>query len=183
MNIFLLSLCIKKCAKYHCDKHVVKMILETTQLLYTAHWVLNSHESIRQTITNKEKLTPYKPFAKNHPCGKWVRECQCNYKWLVKLGLELCKEYKKRYSKTHKCEKHLEWLKLNIPNYKNICEKEEITILPQAMPDQYKTKNPKNNNDIVEAYRRYYINEKYNFAIWYKNKLLRPKWYKKSQNI
>lgn len=186
MNIFLLSLCIKKCAKYHCDKHVVKMILETTQLLYTAHWVLNSKESIRNsknTYEDERPLPAYKPFGKNHPCSIWVRQCQCNYKWLVKLGLELCKEYRKRYSKTHKCEKHLEWLKLNIPNYTNICEKEEITILPQAMPDEYKTKNPKNNEDVVEAYRRYYINEKYNFAVWYKKRELRPKWFKKRFSI
>jgi hypothetical protein len=36
MNIFVLSRCPRAAARLHCDKHVVKMILETAQLLYTA---------------------------------------------------------------------------------------------------------------------------------------------------
>jgi hypothetical protein len=39
MNIFYLSEDITKCAEYHVDKHIVKMPLETAQLLCTVHWV------------------------------------------------------------------------------------------------------------------------------------------------
>jgi len=61
MNIFFLDFDTEKCAKYHCDKHVVKMILETAQLLCGTHWVIGSE-------------APYKLSHKNHPCAIWTRE-------------------------------------------------------------------------------------------------------------
>ena len=104
MNIFFLDYDTKKCAKYHCDKHVVKMILETAQLLCGAHWVTGSE-------------APYKLSHKNHPCSIWVRESLSNYLYLCDLGLELCKEYTYRYGRTHKSQQIIEWCldkKLNI---------------------------------------------------------------------
>lgn len=86
MNIFYLDSNPTLCAKYHNDKHVVKMILETAQLLCGVHWV-----------TGKE--APYKLSHKNHPCSIWVRSSLENYLWLCELGLELCDEYTYRYGK------------------------------------------------------------------------------------
>jgi hypothetical protein len=38
MNIFVLDKDPHAAAHYHCDKHVVKMILEAGQMLCAAHW-------------------------------------------------------------------------------------------------------------------------------------------------
>ena len=92
MNIFILDKDVKKCAQYHCDKHVVKMILETAQLLCGVHHV-TAHDTAH---------VPYKLSHKNHPCAIWARESFSNYVYLCELGLELCKEYTHRYGKRHK---------------------------------------------------------------------------------
>jgi hypothetical protein len=143
MNIFLLSFNPKEAAEYHCDKHVVKMILETAQLLYSAHWVLDP--SVLPELS-------YKLAHKNHPCSIWVRESLSNYMWLSELGYWLCQEYRFRYgNKTHKTESHLEWLRAYPPSgLKDL----GITEIRLAMPVEYKQPNP------VEAYRTYYRENK-----------------------
>jgi hypothetical protein len=77
MNIFYLDKSPYTCARYHCDKHVVKMILETAQLLCGAHWATGG-------------TAQYKPTHLNHPCAIWVRKSLSNYKWLCELGFNLC---------------------------------------------------------------------------------------------
>jgi hypothetical protein len=143
MNIFVLSLCPQNAARLHCDKHVVKMILETAQLLYTAHHVLG---------TPNLPEGAYKKTHTNHPCAVWTRQSIENYKWLAELGWWLCKEYQFRYGehKVHKTERHIVWLKENIPKIPDV----GMTPMRQAMPDQYK------NPDPVKAYQTYYINDK-----------------------
>lgn len=142
MNIFLLHRSPRKAAHYHCDKHVVKMILETAQLLYSAHWVL-APEGLPPTS--------YKKTHANHPCALWVRASLDNYLWLAILGMELCFEFTYRYGNTHKTQSHLEWLvghpPAGIPDV-------GITMLPQAMPDDYKHPN------AIVAYRTYYRENK-----------------------
>ncbi|MBM7624459.1 pyrimidine dimer DNA glycosylase/endonuclease V [Sporohalobacter salinus] len=152
MNIFILDKNIKKCAQYHANKHVIKMILESAQLLCSAHWMTGSE-------------APYRLTHKNHPCSKWVRESIENYRWLVKLGLALCKEYTYRYGKTHKTEEKLEWLRDNEPDLPN----KEMTDFVLAMPDKYKCQDP------VQAYRAYYRREKKEMAAW-KNRPV-PDWF------
>ena len=143
MNIFFLDFDTKKCAEYHCDKHVVKMILETAQLLCGVHWVLESE-------------APYKLSHKNHPCAIWTRESLSNYLYLCDLGLELCKEYTYRYGKRHKSQDIIEWCLVNKPNIIDI----GFTTPPKAMPDKYKT------SDVIESYRNYYRGAKIDFAKW-----------------
>lgn len=164
MNIFFLHKNPEKAAKMHANKHVVKMILETTQLLYGVHWVLNG-------FINNLPLKPYKLTHKNHPSSIWVRNSINNYLWLCKLGLELCKEYTYRYGKIHKCQEHIRWLILNIPT--------KIPQIPRtspklAMPNKYKSKN------FIKSYRRYYANEKRRL-LQYK-KRLPPNWLVKKYN-
>lgn len=143
MNIFVLSLNPYEAAQLHCDKHVVKMIVESAQMLYSAHWAL-------------ESLLPpnaYKKAHVNHPCSKWVRTSLENYLWLCTLAKELCKEYKFRYGETkvHKTEAHIDWLMVNYPTG---IPNTEFTIPPQAMPDEYK------DDDVVTAYKRFYRESK-----------------------
>jgi hypothetical protein len=154
MNIFVLDEDPKTCAKMHCDKHCVKMILETAQLLCGVH----------HTIGNE---APYKLSHRNHPCSIWVRECLENYVWLCDLGIELCKEYTYRYGRRHKSQDIIEWCVINLPN---IRENGELTPFKLAMPDECKI-----NEDPVSSYRKYYVDFKSGFAKW-KNRDT-PQWY------
>jgi len=153
MNIFVLDKDPKTCAVYHNDKHVVKMILETAQLLCGVHWVEGGE-------------APYKLSHKNHPSAIWTRECIENYIWLCDLGLELCAEYTYRYGKRHKSQDIIEWCLLNAPN---LPTKGDITPFALAMPDECKV------GDAVASYRVYYMVEKRGFANW-KNREV-PQWF------
>lgn len=156
MNIFFLHCDPEKAARYQCDKHVVKMLLESVQLLYTCHAVLSS--SIAEAPLAKGTGKPgYRPVHKNHPCSIWVRKTQLNYRWLCQLAASLAEEYHYRYpnKKDHACEEHVKWLTANIPAallapdipYK-------LTKVALAMPDEYKRKNP------IQAYREFYKGSK-----------------------
>jgi len=155
MNIFLLDTDTRKCAQYHCDKHVVKMILETAQLLCGVHHMIDQ-------VTDQ---VPYKLSHKNHPCAIWSRESLSNYLYLCDLGLELCREYTYRYGKRHKSQDVIEWCIVNKPN---IVDK-GFTEPARAMPDEYKV------DSVVESYRNYYIGEKSKIAVW-KNREI-PEWF------
>ena len=151
MNIFFLDDDIKKCAQYHCDKHVVKMILETAQLLCGVH--------------HMTPQVPYKLSHKNHPCAIWARESLTNYLVLCELGLELCYEYTYRYGKRHKSQDVIEWCVINKPSIQDI----GYTEPSKAMPDEYKV------DSVVESYRNYYRGAKASFAVW-KNRE-KPFWF------
>ena len=158
MNIFFLHLDPKKCAIMHVDKHVVKMILESVQLLCSAHH-LHPCENYKP---------PYKLTHKNHPSAIWTRTSKQNYLWLVSLLKELCLEYTFRYNKTHKCESYIKELEDNIPDIPDI----GFTSPSPAMPDIYKMKVT---NDIekdiengIESYRQYYFFEKRDLFFWKK---------------
>jgi hypothetical protein len=162
MNLFLLSYRPNLCAQWHCDKHVVKMILELTQMLYTAHH-----------MTDPEKLEEapqaYKCAHKNHPMTIWVRTMRANYVFTYKLAWALVKEFRHRYGHDHKCSTHLEWLSRNIPN--QIPSNQGMTEVPQCMPDEFKVLgNP------LGGYRNYYLGAKRSMAEWKKNRPAPPWW-------
>ena len=159
MNIFVLDWDVKKCAEFHNDKHVVKMILENAQLLCGVHHM--THHMTHQ-VTHQ---VPYKLSHKNHPCSIWARESLTNYLWLCELGLELSKEYTYRYGRRHKSQDVIEWC---IENKPDIPDK-GFTEPPKAMPDKYKVKS------VVESYRNYYNGEKAHFSKW-KNRQI-PNWF------
>ena len=162
MNIFFLDYDTQKCAQYHCDKHVVKMVLETAQLLCGVHHMTPQLQNNYRTSTVQ---VPYKLSHKNHPCAIWSRESLSNYLYLCDLGLELCKEYTYRYGKRHKSQDVIEWCLINKPN---IVDK-NFTTPPKAMPDEYKV------NDVIESYRNYYRGAKKSFAVWKHRNL--PEWF------
>ena len=142
MNIFYLHRDPVKAAQYQYNKHVVKMILESAQMLCTAH-----HE-----IMGDDAYVPYKKAHYNHPSTIWTRENAYNYIWLYKHMMALGDEYTKRYGKVHlsytKCDPYLRYLPGGLP-YTG------FTQPPQAMPDEYK------DPCSVKAYWNYYIGEKY----------------------
>lgn len=154
MNIFVLDENTNLAAQYHCNKHCVKQILETAQLLCNSHHLCGN------------KNAPYKLTHKNHPCSVWARKTVNNYIWLVNFGTSLCKEYTYRYERIHKCQAIIEWCKQNIPDLPD----GKITRFAEAMPNQYKSTNP------VNSYRYYYANEKRHLFQWKKRK--EPWWIK-----
>ena len=139
MNIFLLDYNPVRAAQAHCDKHVVKMILETAQMLSTAHVELDGEQ------------VAYKPTHKNHPCAIWVRESLGNYQWTVRLLQALGVEYTHRYGRVHKTlREHFATLSKHPQNIPYA----DMTPFRLAMPDEYRGPNP------VTSYRRYYQGEK-----------------------
>ena len=152
MNIFFLDWDPEVCAQYHVDKHVVKMILESCQLLYTCHWTALA-DGTPEYLASTPNGTGYKPTHRNHPCSIWLRESLDNYLWLLRLARALVDEYHFRYGddKVHKCEDHLDWLSMVYPAG---LESKGLTSPRLAMPDEFKRADP------VEAYRAYYIGAK-----------------------
>ena len=153
MNIFILDKNIKKCARYHCDKHVMKMILESAQILCTA--------------SNLSGLTtPYRSTHNKHPCVQWAMASIQNWRWLRQLASELNKEFKYRFDHKKDHEAYKVITQLKEPPLPNI----GLTEHPQAIPDIYKV-----SGDPVQAYRNYYVGMKQPFAMW--KKRCPPKWY------
>ena len=144
MNIFVLDTDLTLCARYHCDRHVNKMILESVQILCT---VLNE----------RGFPTPYRSTHRQHPCVHWVDRSYDNFQWLAELAQALNHEYCFRYGKERD---HASIRVLGeIQNHRY--ESRGLTEFAQAMPDQYKV-----TGNAVAAYRAYYLGEKSGFARW-----------------
>jgi hypothetical protein len=168
MNIFFLDKNPRLAAEYHCDKHVVKMILESAQLLSTAHRVLDGNMIIGKSKTNRNvkrwilndarETILYQAGHTNHPSAVWARSNIDHYRYLYDLYQFLIDEYKYRYGKDHKCELLAPAL-LEAPS--NIDFVSPWEDPPQAMPEDVKIPN-----DTVGAYRSYYINYKNEMARW-----------------
>lgn len=176
MNCFFLSLVIAECAIFHCDKHVVKMILELAQLLYTAHSVNNRNKNWRK----KAPENSYRMTHVRHPTSIWVRSAPANYRFMAQLAESLCAEYTHRYGRTHKTQVHIAWLLRNEPDFPPPANHDQpppgskskvkppyfskgpclpgMTPIPLAMPDDCQQE------DAVLAYRDYYIRHKQYFA-------------------
>ncbi len=166
MNIFYLDKDPVIAAKMMCDKHVVKMILESAQMLSTAVRVQSGDE-------RADKLGLYKMSHKNHPSSIWVRQSYFNFMWLYKHMIALMEEYTYRYDKHHATERLIEPLYNSFygeiyPFGDNL---EIFTDPPQCMPEICK------GGDTVSAYQTYYILEKAKIATW-NNKRSAPKWWK-----
>ncbi len=153
MNIFVLDLDIETCAQYHADQHVIKMILESAQMLCT---VLH-----QQGIP-----APYRPTHAHHPCTLWAGASLRNWIWLRTLTLELNKEYRYRYERTRDHKSAVVVKSLPQPPLTD----HGLTEFAQVMPDQYRVPG-----DAVQAYRNFYIGEKSSFATW--TKRTRPAWF------
>ena len=160
MNIFVLDEDPKIAAQMMCDKHVVKMIVESCQMLSTNHRLSGSNTVY--TIT----FDLYKQAFANHPCTVWARQTKENYMWLSDHTLELCHEYTRRYGKVHSCETMATWFSMYYPLK---TPEGGLTPFAQAMPDKYKSEN------AVNSYRSYYLGEKSMFAKWKQQNV--PEWY------
>tara|TARA_B100001250_G_scaffold170495_1_gene146850 strand:+ start:630 stop:1091 length:462 start_codon:yes stop_codon:yes gene_type:complete len=152
VNIFVLHQNPQTAAEMMCDKHVVKMILETAQMMCTV-------------VASYDHDTPYRPTHSKHPCTIWAGQSRANWNWLVDHGMSLCEEYTKRYNKVHKSQRVIEWCAMT---HIDLPER-TLTPFAQAMPPQYRNDCP------VTAYRDYYHGEKAGFATW---KTQAPDWWR-----
>ena len=152
MNIFILSLNIIECAMFHCDQHVIKMILESAQLLCTV-------------VLMSGGKAGYRIVLPKHKCTLWALASLSNWKWLRDLAYALNDEFKFRYNRKED-HKSIEIIReLQEPNIQDV----GLTQFHLAMPDEFKCE------DSVQAYRNYYAGAKFRFATW-KNRSI-PDWY------
>jgi len=196
MNIFVLDKSPVICAQYHCDKHIVKMPLEYTQLMWT--YIVDKYGD---AVTERAKVfdvVPYKPTHRNHPCNVWLRESTNNFIWLFNLWVATHNEYTVRYGRTHASFRFLNifesyyrnfvhfWSLNNYDRGTSPTEAEMIidlhtgaftkhtTSFKLAMPDEYKGDDP------VESYRRYYRGAKSHIATW---KTQTPEWFNQTEEV
>jgi hypothetical protein len=174
MNLFVLNVNPKKAAEAHGDKHVIKMILEACQMLYTAHWtshypeLLNERSAIKISKAHKLLAIPpqmvaapkrkcadeqgYRPVHLHHPCTIWIRQSTGNYLWAVELALAIAEEYEYRWpGRVHSCKAHALWLKANVPNI----PEGKLMTFAVAMDPEYKV-----SGDPIASYIKYYKGSK-----------------------
>ena len=153
MNIFVLDRDIRRCAQAHCDRHVVKMILESVQIMCTA-------------LNGKGFETPYRSTHRHHPCVAWAAESHDNFLWLARLVDELNREYRYRYQRDRD---HASIRALDAIRHCRF-ESSGLTEFAQAMPEEFRVPG-----DAVAAYRSFYQAEKHGFATWTRRRA--PEWW------
>ena len=179
MNIFILDESPIKAAQLQCDKHVVKMIVESAQMLSTAHRLLDGVVSIgvsksgrkaKQWFHPKHDDLLYKAVHMGHPCTVWTMESVANYIWHYDHFMSLCYEYQYRYGKVHATQTRLEEV-LSIPP-RNI-PIDGLTPFRLAMgvsPECLDESNP------VLSYRKFYQTKQARFKMtWTKREV--PDWF------
>lgn len=185
MNLFILDHDPAIAAKMQCDAHVVKMLLESAQMLSTAHRLLDGRMSISLNEKNRKVKTwsladdpeldciLYRAVHVNHPCTKWTIESLFNYKWHYKHFVALCEEYKFRYGKIHKSDKLLRELLVRIPI--------NISSRPQTPFVLAMNSNPecKNLDDPVASYRAFYQTKQQRFKMNWTHRNM-PDWFIKT---
>ena len=184
MNIFILDDDPVKAAQLQCDKHVVKMIVESAQMLSTVHRMIDGVMERRPSksgsmlqyfkLDDEREDILYKACHYNHPSTVWTREGCCNYTWHYNHFIALCDEYTYRYGKVHathqKLGKILSVTPRNIPNIGLTPFKLAMQAEPQCMLE-----------DAVKSYQAYYMTKQERFKmVWSKRSI--PDWFHVSAN-
>lgn len=185
MNIFVLSENPVEAAQLQCNAHIVKMIVESAQMLSTAHRVLDGilkrapsksgkTMSKHWTLPDDREATMYKAVHMNHPCTVWTMSSSANYDWHYRHFIALCEEYTYRYNKIHATERLLAAYLRQIP--KNI-KFGDRTQFPLAMKSNPECMFP---NDPVKSYRMFYQTKQDRFKmVWTKREV--PEWFKQKE--
>ncbi len=175
MNIFILShehhpaKHYLEQARYHCDKHVIKMILESSQMLCTT--LVQAPIIGSRICENLHSSAPCKPLAagmSKHPCVEWTKKSVINFNYLARLAYALCNEHQYRYPLSAEHE-HMSWLKylceelddLGYPVHNPLPE-----VFAVAVKDPVLRTTSAKHYEAVEMYRNYYFQDKYAFATW-----------------
>ena len=184
MNIFVLHQDPIVAAQMQCDKHVVKMIVESAQMLSTAHRMLDGTVQIAPSKSGKRMVKHYRLFDDpemdqllykavhyKHPCTVWTMQTAANYRWHYDHFAALCDEYTYRYGKVHKSDRDLRDILISLP--RNISDIDELLPFPLAMKS-----NPECMfDDPVKSYRAFYQTKQHRFSMkWTKRPV--PEWFK-----
>ena len=191
MNVFVLSLDPVEAAQMHCDKHVVKMIVEAAQMLSTAHRMLDGVQVTESKTLDSGKVrlvkrwlhtdpslenTLYEVAHANHPCSIWTRTTRANYKWHYELFCALCDEYTFRYGKVHSTDT---LLRSALRQFPSKLSEGEITSFPLAMKSQPSCMD---HNDPVGSYRKFYHTKADRFSMTWKKRGA-PSWWNPNKSI
>lgn len=163
MNIFIIDRDPVQAARWLVDRHTVKMVLESAQMLANCFdpEILEEEDCPRTKSGSVRKHSYY-----NHPCSKWVRESRENMLWLCRHAIAIDEERLARYGTApHSSLPFIKWAMENI--HRSVVPRGGITKFAQAMPDVFKHEDP------VVAYRNYYRHGKKHLHQWKRNK---PEW-------
>lgn len=144
MNVFAVDRDPVRAARALCDRHVVKMTLESAQILCSA------------ARTRLGQPAPYRATHAEHPCVVWAAARRANWDWLVRHGLALADEYGRRFGRVHRSRAVIARMARLGP----AADGRRRQGFAQVMPERYRGRDP------VAAYRRYYAGEKARFATW-----------------
>jgi len=161
-----------------CDKHVVKMALESVQILSTVAWKIKEANPMDYLGLNMDLI--YKPTHHNHPCVLWAGESVNNFRWLIDHTYGLVDEYRARYKKHHAAEKVCDVISSS-EIYTFMPKAEHISPFVLVMPEIYKSINCAPTIE-VNKYRIFYAREKGSFARWWKDRSA-PAWFDYYKNI
>jgi hypothetical protein len=151
MNIFVFNTQPHETARELCDSHIVKMCLETAQILSTVAWRLDPVRAGREGL--------YKPTHTKHPCVVWAGERRRNFNWLAGYGASLCNEYTLRFHKNHAAERVINlasWYGGPLPNGGR-------TTFPAVVPSSLRPAQILDDQDVIDSYRRYYQHKEHIF--------------------
>jgi hypothetical protein len=181
VNIFALNDNPLIAATQHCDKHVVKMILESAQMLSTAHRVLDGEPERRPSVSGKtmsryyslddyrEEIL-YRAVHMKHPCTLWTMECVDNYKWHYRLFTHLCDEFTYRYGKVHATDRKLRKYLKSFPFRIPITGKRTPFRLAMGSNPECMLEDP------IESYRAFYKTKQERFSMTWKKRPT-PDWF------
>jgi hypothetical protein len=185
MNIFTLDNDPKIAAQMHCDKHVVKMIVEAAQMLSTAHRMLDGFQTTEARTLESGRVKTvkvwkhiesdldavlYQTTHPSHPSNLWTRQTRENYKWHYELFCALCDEYTHRYGKVHATDTKLRSILGQFPIK---LQDGPLMPFPLAMKS-----NPEcmDANDPVGSYRKFYQTKQARFKMKWTNREV-PNWF------
>ena len=180
MNIFVIHENPIIAAREHCDKHVVKMILESAQMLSTSHRILDGVEEKAPSVSGKtmskywrlddyREPILYRAVHMKHPCTIWTMESSANYKWHYRLFEELCDEFTYRYGKVHSTDKKLRTILKNFPYKIPIKERTPFKLAMGSNPECMF-------EDPVKSYRAFYKTKEKRFSMTWKKRPT-PAWF------
>lgn len=178
MNIFVLDDNPVIAAQLQCDKHVVKMIVESAQMLSTAHRMLDGVQvrNAKGQLMKKWSLTDgredilYKSVHTAHPCTVWTMQSDMNYNWHYAHFIALCDEYTYRYGKVHATDKLLREQLSVMPKNIKYRAMTPFALAMKANPECMYT------GDVVRSYRAYYQTKQDRFSmVWTKRSI--PDWF------
>lgn len=184
MNIFVLDENPVIAAQLQCDKHVVKMIVESAQMLSTTHRMLDGKQVRNDkgvlvkkwSFHNEYEDIYYKSVHTAHPCTVWTMQSDMNYNWHYAHFVALCDEYTYRYGKIHATDKLLREPLSVMPKNIKYRDMTQFALAMNANPECI------HYNDPVRSYREYYQTKQDRFSmVWSKRSI--PEWFKVKENI